>query len=97
MLMITLKISQVCAIGSVSTNIIILEKLGGGAALRAAHILFFFFPLKEIKPSVWKNCPNVMRGVCNVKVRIQCSKGRFYLPLIFFIYAFVFLATICYR
>ena len=52
MLMITLKISQVCAIGSVSTNIIILEKLGGGAALRAAHFLFLFFfnfpPLREL-------------------------------------------------
>ena len=37
--------------------------------------------------------PSVMSSVCNVKVRISCCKGRFYLPLTFFIYAFMFLAT----
>ena len=43
MLMITLQISLVCAIGGSQYKCHFLEKLGGSAALRAAHFIFYFY------------------------------------------------------
>merc|ERR1711966_475067 len=77
------------------------SSLGGESDIRRIEIKPFaklIFSILCNTYTLWRihypmKPPSVMKGVCKVKMRMSCCKGRFYLPLTFFIYAFMFLAT----